>query len=243
MAEFQMGEIVEMAGDERRMVDHGHDQHDLAEGRRRPAGRATGCGAGGRRRESADERLGQRRTARRRLADRVAGPFHRASRCSRRPCRSGRRQRPARQTPVDSAGARSRRRSPRAISRSRASSAARRSGVSKTPASVSRLHTRSTSGRAAARIAPIASGAGGADEIVRVLARRAAARSAGSCRAASCGRARSAARWAARRPGLVAVEAEDRLVGHAPEDVELALGERGAERRHRVGEAGRRPCG
>ena len=36
----------------------------------------------------------------------------------------------------------------------------------------------------------------------------------------------------------VAVEAEDRLVGHPPEDLELALGERGAERGDGVGEAG-----
>ena len=37
--------------------------------------------------------------------------------------------------------------------------------------------------------------------------------------------------------GLVAVEAQDRLVGHLPQQLQLVLGQRGAERRDRAGKA------
>ena len=40
-------------------------------------------------------------------------------------------------------------------------------------------------------------------------------------------------------PGAVAIEAEDRLVGHLPEQRELILGQRRAERRHRARKARR----
>ena len=82
---------------------------------------------------------------------------------------AGRRPRPARRRPGRSGGARSRRRSPRAISRSRASSAARRSGVSKTPclglARPDHVDQRPRRGdHLGHRVA-----AGGADQVVGVL--------------------------------------------------------------------------
>src|SRR5882724_7285999 len=108
----------------------------------------------------------------------------------------------------------------RTTSRTRASKAARRSGVSNEAASVSRLHNISPSGRASAR----------AIEVVGVLA------------VGQHGKAETLAGQQARHrhvdgaergalAGLVAVEAEDRLVGHFPKEAELILGERGAERR------------
>ena len=119
----------------------------------------------------------------------------------------------------------------------RASSAARRSGVSKACPSVSRAHSIPASGREAPMTSAIAS---------RPPER---ARSSGSC---PCGSSANLQALAGLEPrhrqidgaiggaqaGAVAVEAEDRLVRHFPEQAELVLGQRGAERRHGCGIAG-----
>ena len=52
-----------------------------------------------------------------------------------------------------------------------------------------------------------------------------------------CGSTVSTARKAARRPAAVAVEAQDRLGRHAPQQPDLVLGQRRAERRHGLREA------
>ena len=112
----------------------------------------------------------------------------------------------------------------------RASSAARRSGVAKVPPSISRDQI--TSGKPARgryhfldRAAPA-----GAREIVGVLPfrqqRKAKTLSGLEMRQRQVG-------GAPRRllAGLVAVETEDRLVRHLPQQRELVFGQRGAERR------------
>src|SRR6185436_14077935 len=100
-----------------------------------------------------------------------------------------------------------------------ASKAARRSGVSSEAASVSRLHSISPSGRAPPSTSAMAS---------RPPERN---RSSGSW--PSGDRAKRGA-----LAGLVAVEAQDRLVGHLPDEAQLLLGQRGAERGDRRQVAG-----
>ena len=116
------------------------------------------------------------------------------------------------------------------ISLMRASSAARRSGVSKPPPSVSRIQSMSASGRAGRKLRSIAS---------RPPERT---RSSGSCpsgrsatqRLPGWRRQREVDRAVGRAAaGAVAVEAEHRLVGHLPQQAELVFGQRGAERRDR----------
>ena len=130
----------------------------------------------------------------------------------------------------DSAGARSRRRSAACRLFSRCSRSARRSGVSKAPPKRSRA---STGGRRAA---------GPRRARRRTPPRRPRARGRrGPCPSGI--RAKRSDRPGFRRrqrqfggamgglqAGRVAVEAEDRLAGGAPEQIELALGQRGAER-------------
>ena len=117
----------------------------------------------------------------------------------------------------------------------RISSAARRSGVAKLPPSISRDQITSASPRAAPITSSIASAAAGAREIVGVLAfgqqREAKAFSGLELRQRQIG-------GAPRRllAGLVAVETQDRLVRHLPQQRQLVFGQRGAER----GDGGRK---
>ena len=119
---------------------------------------------------------------------------------------------------------------PLASSPIRASSAARRSGVAKLPPSISRDQIMSASGRARRNHFLDRGAAAGAREIVGVLPfgqqRKAQALSGLEMRQRQIGRA-------TRRllAGAVAVETEDRLVRHLPEQRELVFGQRRAERR------------
>ena len=123
-------------------------------------------------------------------------------------------------------------------SASRASSAARRSGVSKPPASVSRIHSTSASGRAAPSTSLDRLAAAGAHEIVGILPFRQAGELQALAGLDQRQREIDGAIGGAPAGGI-AVEAQDRLVRHLPEQRELVGGERGAERRDRRLEAGR----
>ena len=145
----------------------------------------------------------------------------------------------ARASPARSGSARFRRGCAKASSRSVFSSSARLSGVSNTPPEVSRIHNRSASGRASASTARNASGPSALTRSSGSLPSGSSAKR--SVRPGLDQRQRHVG-GAPRRlqPGLVAVEAQHRLAGHAPQQFQLVLGQRGAERRHGVLEAGLR---
>ena len=113
----------------------------------------------------------------------------------------------------------------------RASSAARRSGVSKPPCSVSRAH--STCAKRPRRAEHVLDGvaAAGTGEVVRILA--VGQRGEFEAFAGFEQRQRDIERAiGGAAPGIVAVEAQDRLVVEPPHQRQLLGGERGAERRH-----------
>ena len=118
----------------------------------------------------------------------------------------------------------------------RASSAARRSGVANVPPSISRDQIMSASPRAAPNHLLDRAAAAGAREIVGVLSlrqqRKAQTLSGLQMRQRQIG-------GAPRRllAGLVAVETQDRLVRHLPQQRELVFGQRRAERRDAAGKA------
>ena len=122
-------------------------------------------------------------------------------------------------------------------SASRASNAARRSGVSKPPASVSRIHSTWASGRARAEDLVDRLAAARAHEIVGIVAFGQAGELQALAGLDQRQRQIDGAIGGAAAGG-VAVEAEHRLVRHLPEQNELLGGERGAERRDRRLEAG-----
>ena len=119
---------------------------------------------------------------------------------------------------------------PAVTSLMRASSAARRSGVSNEWPSVSRAHNMAASGRAARDHLRHRLAAGGAHQIVGVLALR--QQREFQALAGLEPRHRQFDRAIGRaQAGVVAVETQHRLVRHLPEQRELVFGQRRAERR------------
>ncbi len=118
----------------------------------------------------------------------------------------------------------------------RASSAARRSGVAKLPPSISRDQIMSASAARGCDHFLDRAAAAGAREIVGVLPfgqqRKAQALAGQEMRQREVGGAIGRL-----LPGAVAVETEDRLVRHLPEQRELVFGQRGAERRNGAAKA------
>ena len=120
------------------------------------------------------------------------------------------------------------------------SSSALRSGVSKMPPDVSRIHKRSARGRASFRAPRESLPALPSARDRRDPCLRAAARSAASGRAGSPASARSAARQAAFSPAWSPSKHSTGSPCHAPQQFQLVFGQRGAERGDHVLEAGLR---
>ena len=129
-------------------------------------------------------------------------------------------------------------RSFRIASRKVRSSAALRSGLSKDLPSVSRRQSRCTSGTEAIQMAlhrarPFGSGSGRRGQDLR-----ASGRTASDLPASINGSARSTTPHRRAQACRVAVKRDDRLVGDAPEQLQLVFGDRGAQRGDRGPETG-----
>ena len=224
--------MVEAAGEDRALADAGLGRRPPRR-RRRAARRAVGGRGGGRRGRAAPRASRGARGCARRARP---APGRTARRCA---CgsRSG-----------NARGSRGRR-CGRDAPRSRASSAARRSGLSNDLALGLALpeqvdhRPRPGDQRLEWRAAPPAriTSSGSCPRRHQREAQR-------PCRRSSSGSARSISRCAAREPGRVAVERDHRLVGDAPQQLRAASGgDRGAERRDgvrraRPAPARSRPC-